>query len=119
MENVLKAANFGFKYKTSIPNEMNDDNENQVSFVVEWSLEDKQRLIEVLSDQGPNGIHWESISKETFNDEYTPEECALQFLSLPISEQIMLRFQTPVAGRSQHNSLREGAPLTTTIPTVF
>jgi hypothetical protein len=50
MENVLKAANFGFKYKTSIPNEMNDDNENQVSFVVEWSLEDKQRLIEVLSD---------------------------------------------------------------------
>jgi hypothetical protein len=68
----------------------NEDDEDQpIQYVFEWSIEEKNILIEAVSNYQGN---WEQISKEVFEDLYSPEECAMQFLSLPISETLLIRF---------------------------
>jgi len=56
----------------------------------EWSLDEKQRLIEAVLEYNQD---WKQISRGAFGEFYSPEECALQFLSLPISESLLLKFQ--------------------------
>lgn len=68
----------------------NEDDEDQpIQYVFEWTVEEKNILIEAVSNYQGN---WEQISKEVFEDLYSPEECAMQFLSLPISETLLIRF---------------------------
>jgi len=52
-------------------------------------VEDKERLIDAVANMNDD---WDEISKTVFNGDYSPEECALQFISLPISESLRLRF---------------------------
>ena len=55
---------------------------------VEWSAEDKEKLVEAVANMSDD---WDEISKIAFDGEYSPEECALQFISLPITESLHLR----------------------------
>jgi hypothetical protein len=71
LEGALKAANFGFRYKQTI---QDDGDDEPYQYVVEWSLEEKNRLIEAVA--GYLG-DWEKISKDVFEGIYSPEECAM------------------------------------------
>jgi len=61
---------------------------------------------------------WDEISKTVFNGEFSPEECALQFISLPITESLHIRLYTPGIVKA-YPSAREGQLLQPTVPTVF
>jgi hypothetical protein len=37
---------------------------------------------------------WEQVSHKAFDNGYSSYECALQFISLPISESLFVNFQT-------------------------
>lgn len=82
---------------------------------MEWTLDEKNRLIEAVA--GYLG-DWEQISKVVFEGIYTPEECALQFLSLPINETLLLRFQTAEARRAA-GAAADNTVMQTYVPTVF
>ena len=45
-------------------------------------------MVEAVSDLNDD---WDEISKTVFNGEFSPEECALQFISLPITESLHIR----------------------------
>lgn len=76
LESILNASELGLKYKVNGPNVIigKDGEEQLEQYLVEWPLEDKERLIEAVADF--NG-DWDEISKITFDSEYSPEECAL------------------------------------------
>lgn len=116
LEGALKAANFGYKYKQQILDDGGNENEQPGQYVVEWSIDEKYQLIEAVAAYSGD---WESISKDVFEGIYSPEECAMQFLSLPISETLLIRFQTAEAQRTKTNPLGENAAMQTYVPTVF
>jgi hypothetical protein len=80
LESILSASEFGL-------NTIYEKNEDDELEMKEWTLDDKQRLIDAVTQFGPD---FEQVSKylESF---FTPYECALQFISLPISESLMSR----------------------------
>lgn len=82
METALKAATFGL----SVSHAGQDEEDDSVS----WTLDDKQRLIDGVAQYGSD---WDQISDKTFGGGYTAQECVLQFLSLPIGESLLTRFQ--------------------------
>jgi hypothetical protein len=43
---------------------------------------------------------WDEISKAVFDGEYSPEECALQFISLPLTESLHTRIQVPIVAKN-------------------
>ena len=76
IESILKASELGLKYKVAGDAIVygKDGEERQMQVEVEWPQDDKERLIEAVSNMNDD---WDEISKSVFNGDYSPEECAL------------------------------------------
>lgn len=81
----------------------NDDEELDPEQQVVWTGADCERLIEAISDiaaQNSLGeeeevvVDWKKLSQEVFAEAKTPKDCIMKFLELPITENMMDRFQS-------------------------
>jgi Myb-like DNA-binding domain len=112
LETALKSANFGVVVQQRRLKDEDEEEEEETAF---WTLEDKQRLIDAVALHGSD---WETVSDKAFDGGFTALECVNQFLSLPISESLLLRFQT-ASVQNQGPTTRQPPMMQTYIPTVF
>ncbi|CDW80830.1 swi snf and rsc complex subunit ssr2 [Stylonychia lemnae] len=106
IESILK--NPEFQVKLNIQRE-DDSYSQQIEQPQEWTVEDRERLVEGVSLYDND---WEMIAKKQFQSMFSPQECAFQFISLPISESLLIKFQNASLKKNEE-------VLQTYVPTVF
>lgn len=109
LEGILKAQLYGL----SSDQEHEERNELEI-----WTPLDRQRLVEGVAQFESD---WEQISTQVFDGDFSPLECAHQFLSLPITESLYSRFHQTAAKRANADKRDREAehPLQDNLPTVF
>jgi flagellar motor switch protein FliG len=62
--------------------------------LTQFTDQDLQVLIQAISDE-EQVINWEHLSqREGFSRKFSAQECLLQFLKMPISESLLIDFET-------------------------
>ena len=67
-----------------------------------FDVDEKNELIEAVTQQSSELIDWHCISQDVFNGKFSPEECVFEFLRLPISDSLSLKLET--SPQEQQNS---------------
>ena len=59
-----------------------------------FTIDDRAKLIDAVTDQTTELIDWLSISANVFGNKYSPRECIFEFLKLPISQSLALNIES-------------------------